>query len=252
MKKPTLYSVGCAFATAVVILAMVFQDHIWIGFYIIMEAIALCCCMIDIKTIIPNKDQPEMEEVILNMNWFEQETDEFLKKIHKDFLTGSTFKIPKQFVGTFEDSIPYEALAEKSDSKYFGKYEHGSNFYDVSVLEKAKVEVKDFQNMAGQKNYEVFEEARKYLESERVKGRNLVIPGFDYWKYVLENPSQAPQSMKDGNALLYYMPNAAFCDAWGNWDVPIVYWRWPNFGRGGEYLGSHWSSRCRVVFLEID
>lgn len=184
-----------------------------------------------------------------DMNQFERETDAFLKSTYTGFWSLAANKLPKQFEGTFEDAIPYEKLAKNTDTKNFGKYEHGKEFFDTSTLENAKVEVKDFKNLVGQKRFKVFEEVKKYVESEQAKGRNLVMPGFDYWKYILENPDKAPKSIKDGN--YYYMGNAVFCDTDGSWAVPCVDWIGSRFARGGRWLDSDWHSSDRVVFLEI-
>lgn len=184
-----------------------------------------------------------------DMTQFEQETDAILKSTYTSSWGLEAKKLPKKFEGTFEDVIPYKKLADNTDSKNFGKYEHGKEIFDTSALENAKVEVKDFKNMVGEKRFKVFEEAQKYVESERNKGRNLVMPGFDYWKYVLENPDKAPQSIKDGN--YYYMGNAAFCRTDGFWHVPCVYWNGSEFVRYGCWLDNDWRSNDRVVFLEI-
>lgn len=185
----------------------------------------------------------------MDMTQFEQEADAILKASYTGSWGLAANKLPKQFKGTFEDVIPYKKLSENVDSKNFGKYEHGKEVFDTSALENAKVEVKDFKNLVGQKRFKVFEEAQKYVETEKAKGRNLVMPGFDYWKYILENPSKAPQSIKDGN--YYYMPNAAFCNTDGFWVVPCVRWDGSKFDRGGSWLDNDWLGDARVVFLEL-
>ncbi len=158
-------------------------------------------------------------------------------------------KLPNYFEGTFTDAIPYETLSNNHDTKNFGKYEHGTEFYDTNILENAKVEVKDFADMLEQPRFEVFKEAQKYIESEKAKGRNLVMPGFDYWKYLLENPGKAPQSMKDGKC--YFMGNAALCNVKGAWSIPCVNWYGSKFDWHSPWLDNELRPFERVVFLEI-
>lgn len=160
-------------------------------------------------------------------------------------------KLPIHFKGTFTNTISYETLANTYyEVENFGKYEHGTDFYDTNTLEKAKVEVMDFANMDGYPRFKVFEEAKKYVEAEQVKGRNLVIAGFDYWKYVSENPDKAPQSIKNRKHY-YYMPNGVFCNSDGVWNVSLVQFDGLQFAQEGRILDFGWDNRSSVILLEI-
>jgi hypothetical protein len=77
---------------------------------------------------------------------------------------------------------------------------------------------------------------------------NYHIPGLEYYKYICENPSKAPDSLKEG--FYHFFFGSLFRNSGGDWIVPYVRWDGSQFYRDGHWLGSDWDSRSRVVVVE--
>ena len=77
---------------------------------------------------------------------------------------------------------------------------------------------------------------------------NYHIPGLEYCKYIIQNPTKAPQALKDGNWHFFF--GSLFRHSGGHWFVPYVRWGGSSFRRNGDWLAYSWHSDCRVVALE--
>src|SRR3989344_4574595 len=77
---------------------------------------------------------------------------------------------------------------------------------------------------------------------------NYHIPGLEYCKYIIQNPTKAPQALKDGNWHFFF--GSLFRPSGGHWFVPAARWDGFSFYRGGFWLVNGWYSACRVVALE--
>src|SRR3989344_4282426 len=77
---------------------------------------------------------------------------------------------------------------------------------------------------------------------------NYHIPGLEYYKYIIQNPTKAPQALKDGNWHFFF--GSLFRPSGGHWFVPAARWDGFSFYRGGFWLVNGWYSACRVVALE--
>jgi len=74
------------------------------------------------------------------------------------------------------------------------------------------------------------------------------IPGLEYYKYILENPSKAPQALKDGNYHFFF--GSLFRYSNGDWRVPCVDWNGSRLRRRGSWLADSWAGIYRVVVVE--
>lgn len=92
------------------------------------------------------------------------------------------------------------------------------------------------------KRYEFAEYTAKVLS------KKYYIPGFDYWKWIQENPNNPNlANIKDGN--WYYTPSSLFRRADGCCRVPTVNWRGSEFDPYGPWLDSVVLSEDRVLLL---
>jgi len=98
------------------------------------------------------------------------------------------------------------------------------------------------QGMKGKKKSEVAKEIIKRY------GQTHYIPGIEYWKYILNNPDKAPQSLKDGN--WHYFFGSILRLSNGRWSVPCVFWDGSVFNRYASWLVIEWISLSRVVLVE--
>src|SRR3989344_5165232 len=64
---------------------------------------------------------------------------------------------------------------------------------------------------------------------------NFHIPGLEYYKYIIQNPTKAPQALKDGN--IHFFFGSLFRHSGGHWFVPCVGWGGSSFNRDGYWLG---------------
>lgn len=92
------------------------------------------------------------------------------------------------------------------------------------------------------KRYEFAEYTAKVLS------KKYYIPGFDYWKWIQENPNNPNlANIKDGS--WYYTPSSLFRASLGVCLVPLVSWGGSEFEPGGVWLGNDVPSRDRVLLL---
>lgn len=85
---------------------------------------------------------------------------------------------------------------------------------------------------------------KDYLEKE-YKDR---LPGQEALDYLLNNPKEVPESLKDGN--WHYFFALSFRSSGGGAGVPTVYWHGERLYRGGRWLGREWDDYDRVVLLD--
>ena len=76
--------------------------------------------------------------------------------------------------------------------------------------------------MQGKKLSEVAEYIIANYPSSKYK-----MPSIEYWKYVLENPDQAPPQLKDGKYHFFF--GSVFRDCRGHFHVPSAFWHGSSF-----------------------
>ena len=170
-----------------------------------------------------------------------EENKPFLSQTFKGWYDAAASKVEQKAQVLSPLQVDYAALAQEQDAKKFGEYIVNPEAHNAD-FEHAKVEILDLSNMVGKPRHEVAAYLAQTYGAER-------IAGIEYWKWVAENPTKAPQELKDGN--YHYFFGSPLCDRDGCWSVPCVLWKGSAFERGASWLGSGWGSRGRVVLLEI-
>jgi MoxR-like ATPase len=143
------------------------------------------------------------------------------------------------------ETLDYQALSQDIDVNKFGEYTLNPDTQTLD-FEKAKTIVIELPQFVGQPRWE----AIKYIIN--TYGATHHIPGIEYWKWLIENPDKAPQSLKDSNELYHYFPGSMLRGKNGHWNVPIVGWRGSGFNRYADWLVDDWHARGRVVLIEIE
>ena len=79
-------------------------------------------------------------------------------------------------------------------------------------------------------------------------GQNLNMPGLEYQKYLLENPDQFPEEMKDGK--FYYFMGSTIRVQDGYTNVPATNWVGNKQHQLAGWLDHGWGENDRVVVIE--
>ncbi|MEI6490383.1 MAG: AAA family ATPase [bacterium] len=137
--------------------------------------------------------------------------------------------------------IDYTTLKNTPDASKYGEYTLNPEMGGVDY-ENAKIFIPDLSAMNGKELDEVF----KHVVD--TYGDKYHIPGLEYWKYIIENPSKADPAIKDGK--YYFFPGSVLRYSGGNACVPYSYWLGSRFDRDADHLGLQWGGDYRVLLLE--
>jgi len=137
----------------------------------------------------------------------------------------------------------YEAFAGDRNQAEFGAYTLNPEMQGVD-FENARTFVPDLSTFDGKPLHEV---AKHVMDTY---GDQYYVPGIEYWKWLVENPTKTPPGavIKDGK--YYFFPGSVLRDKVGDWRVPCAAWRGSEWYRCARWLTSDWDSSCRVVLLE--
>ena len=143
------------------------------------------------------------------------------------------------------EQINYQTKSQDIDTTKFGEYTLNPETQNIDweTIPDNKIKVIDptAEGITG-KRYEVIQQIiQKY-------GSTHYFPGIEYWKYILENPAKAPDSLKDEK--YHFFIGSIFRYSVGRWVVPYASWGGAVFLRHGYWLDSGWGSFERVVLLE--
>lgn len=143
------------------------------------------------------------------------------------------------------DSLDYEALSQKIDVGKFGAYTFNPDMQDID-FETAQPIVIDLPQFVGKPRYE----AMQYVVD--TYGATHHIAGIEYWKWILEHPDKAPQSLKDGE--YYFFPGSVLCGEAGRWCLLYAHWHDSVFNSRARWLVNNWDADQghQVVLLEKD
>jgi hypothetical protein len=139
-------------------------------------------------------------------------------------------------------TLDYEALSKDIDASKFGEYTLNPETQQID-FETVRPVIIELPQFVGKKRSEVM----KYIIDNYAGTHH--IPGIEYWKWIIENPDKAPQSLKDNN-LYYYFPSSVLRVKDGLWIVPLVGWDGSEFRRDARWLDGEWSAIGRVVLFE--
>ena len=145
---------------------------------------------------------------------------------------------------TSPENLNYTEKKSDIDVSKYGEYTINPSLVglDWEIIPQDKIKVFNLSDMVGKS----LDEVANHIVS--TYGAKFEIPGLDYYKFILEHPDKAPDSLKDGK--YYFMFGSLFRSSDGDWDVPCLDWDGSGFGRCGIWLGHGWGDGCRVVLLE--
>lgn len=129
------------------------------------------------------------------------------------------------------------------DESLYGQYTINPDTAGINHKEKEpKIKILDMKEFIGKPRSEVVKAViEKY-------GGQYHIPGFEYEKYLLENPDKVPKELKDGS--WYYFMGSTLRGRGGSASVPGVYWDDGELSRGAHWLDDEWYGGGRVLLLE--
>ena len=80
-------------------------------------------------------------------------------------------------------------------------------------------------------------------------GKTHLIPGLEYWEWLLENPDKVPEKLKiEDRRYWYYFPGSLYANSSKKWEVP-AYHKGRSESISSRGVGGRWSSSSRVVLL---
>ena len=137
----------------------------------------------------------------------------------------------------------YKVLAGDTKKTEFGAYTLNPETQGID-FEKARTFVPDLSAFDGKPLHEVAKHVMDTYSDQ------YHVPGIEYWKWLIENPTKTPPGtvIKDGK--YYFFPGSVLRGKDGHWCVPYADWFGSEWYRNARWLTREWSSSCRVVLLE--
>lgn len=195
------------------------------------------------KEFLPEEEQ---EDVQFGPRQEIQSNKDFIKEIFKrwvvkdDKISESEPNMKAETISP--DSLNWEQRKQDIDASKSGEYTLNPDTQNLN-FDRAKIKTEKLpKNMEGKSLVEVGEYATDTY------GSKYRIPGLEYWKYILENPNQAPQELKDGN--YHFLFGSILRSSFGDWHVPCVSWHGSEFNPRARWLGLGWDPHYRVILLE--
>ncbi|MDO8575261.1 MAG: hypothetical protein Q7R78_00975 [bacterium] len=141
--------------------------------------------------------------------------------------------------------LDYEAKKSDIDTTKFGQYTVNPDTQNINFenLDESKIFIPDLSLLNGKPLSEVAE----YLKT--TCGDRYHIPGIEYWQYLIDNPTEIPEKLKDGK--YYFNFGSLVRRSGGLWNVPCAIWDGSKWDRNGRWLSFTWNSYYRVLLLEI-
>lgn len=195
------------------------------------------------KEFLPEEEEKKQE------NQPAQSYEQFFKETMKNSW-GWKDEVIDKFIDTpiLQDprTLDWQVKEKDIDEAKLGEYTINPDTANIdwSTIHPDKIKVFNLKNMQGKKLSEVAEYIIANYPSSKYK-----MPSIEYWKYVLENPDQAPPQLKDGKYHFFF--GSVFRDCRGHFHVPSAFWHGSSFSRYGSWLGFSWISDYRLVLLEI-
>jgi hypothetical protein len=200
-----------------------------------------------------NKLKTQMEEEMVNMESLLDSDLEFLKTEFASFLQ-ETFK---NWYGDAESKVEqvpilinpkdqdYATLKDDIVPTKFGEYilNPDTQNLDFENIPESKIFIPDLSSFEGKPLHEV---AKHLIDTY---SNTHYIPGLEYWKWLIENPTKSPKKMQDGK--YYFNFGSLVRDSDGHWSVPFALWIGSDWRRHANWSDSPWLSGYRVVLLEI-
>jgi len=139
----------------------------------------------------------------------------------------------------------FATLKDDIDSTKFGEYtlNPDTQNLDFENIPESKILIPDLSAFVGQSLSEV---AKHLVDTY---SNTHYLPGVEYWKWLIENPTKSPAKLKDGNYYFNFGSLIRLSD--GGWRVPCTHWSGSGWHRHADRLDDAWDQSYRVVLLEI-
>jgi hypothetical protein len=138
----------------------------------------------------------------------------------------------------------YNVLRDEIDATKFGEYtlNPDTQNLDFENILESKIFIPDLSTV----NYSPVHEVAQYVVD--TYGATYHIPGIEYWKWIIENPTKTPQKLRNGKN--NYCVGSLIRNSNGRWSIPFVCSDGAGTIRSAYWLGDDWSSDGRVVLIE--
>ena len=144
-------------------------------------------------------------------------------------------------------SIKWQERSADVDDAKFGEYTINPDTAGINweSVPKEKIKIFPFADFVGKKRWELAD----YIVNRWPDRNKYIIPGADYWKFIIQHPDKTPDSLKDTSVWNYFF-GSIFRNSNGYWMAPVAGWNGSKFYRHGRWLGNGWDANGRVVLLE--
>lgn len=139
--------------------------------------------------------------------------------------------------------LDWSALLQDTDAAKAGEYTLNPETQGLD-FETLRAFVPDLSALNGKPVHEVMQHVVDTY------GDRYHIPGIEYWKWLIENPTKDPPNLAKDSSKYYFCPGSVLRDKDGNWSVPCADWIGTKWDRNGYWLRRDWHSLFRVVLLE--
>ena len=166
----------------------------------------------------------------------------------KWYSSDKTFTQPEQTPSlAIPSDLDLPSLKADTDPAKFGEYTLnpeciGINYETVAITTKDITRDKGYLALP---NKDLATVAKYIIDTYSTK---YILPDLSFYQWVIENPTKAPQELKDGN--WHFTFGSVLRDRVGVVRVPIVFWDGSGFARRAFGLDRDWRGDYRVVLLE--
>lgn len=175
-------------------------------------------------------------------------TLELLRKQLDDFVAKNIFlgdatKVKISLIATSVADLDYEVKEKDVDSLKIGEYTINSEIVGLNYEGgELKIEIPDLLRVGGSRISEVM----TYIV--QAYGAQYHLPGFEYGKYLLENPEKVPEKLKNGKS--YYLPGSLIRNQNGVWSLPAVSWYNGKLDIGLSMLIIEWNVYKQIILIK--
>ena len=166
----------------------------------------------------------------------------------KWYSSDKTFTQPEQTPSlAIPSDLDLPSLKADTDPAKFGEYTLnpeciGINYETVAITTKDITRDKGYLALP---NKDLATVAKYIIDTYSTK---YILPDLSFYQWVIENPTKAPQELKDGN--WHFTFGSVLRNRVGVVLVPLVYWVGSEFYRNAYRLDYDWFGDYRVVLLE--
>ncbi|MCX6717809.1 MAG: hypothetical protein NTU76_04010 [Candidatus Taylorbacteria bacterium] len=183
--------------------------------------------------------------LILSSENLKLQNQVFLQETFKGWYDEARSKVEQVPILVSPNDQDFTTLKDDIDSTKFGEYtlNPDTQNLDFENIPESKILIPDLSAFVGQSLSEV---AKHLVDTY---SNTHYLPGVEYWKWLIENPTKSPAKIKDGNYYFNFGSLVRFSG--GRWSVPCASRSGSAWGRGADGLDSTWDRSYRVVLLEI-